>query len=113
MNLKQSIHKFIAAFLLLIFAFGATPKKFLHDAVTHHLHTHQLKTECSHHHVNVGEAGFSCQIDSLVVEMPFIATIQPVVELLSTQYFHYIFPQYNKLISTNVCVAYLRSPPAC
>jgi hypothetical protein len=113
MNVKSTIRQCIAAVLLLIFALGATPKKFIHDVVTNHHHQHNTKASCQHHHINIGTAGFNCQIDSLVVEMPFIAALQPVFNFVTTQYFQYNLPSYNKLISTNVYVAYLRGPPAC
>ena len=112
MTYKTNIRQFIAALLLLVFAFGATPKKFLHDAVTMHQHTY--KDECvSHKHTNIAATGFNCQIDNLVVEMPFVASVAFSIDFLPIS--HSIFQQHfcNNIIATNVCIAYLRGPPAC
>lgn len=111
MNFKNIIRQLIAAFLLLIFAFGATPKKFLHDAVTQH--KHEVVVKCSHHHINISAVSFNCQIDNLVVEMPFVAALQHVFDFVSIQYFQFNQATHNKIISANGCVAYLRGPPAC
>lgn len=111
MNFKSIIRQCIAAFLLLIFAFGATPKKFLHDAVTQH--KHEVVAKCSHHHVSISAVTYNCQIDNLVVEIPFVAALQPVFKFVAIEYFQYTNPSFNKLISASVSTAYLRGPPTC
>ena len=113
MNLKITIRQFIASFLLLVFALGSTPKKFLHDAVTKHNHQHNTKVTCKHHHINIGAAGSNCQTDNLVVEMPFLAALHPVFGFVITFYFEYSQPKDKQLISTNFCLVYLRGPPIC
>ncbi len=109
---KNNIRQFIAALLLLVFAFGATPKKFLHDAITQH--NHSYKEKCvSHHHTNIAATGFNCQFDNLVVEMPFISSVEFSLDFVLVS--HFVFQQYfNKhIVCINECTAYLRGPPAC
>ena len=109
---KPNIRQFVAAILLLVFTLGATPKKFLHDAVAKHQHSY--REQCvSHHHTNLAAAGFNCQIDNLVVEMPFVSSVIFSIGFVAISHFIFQVHFCKNIISTNVCVAYLRGPPAC
>ena len=111
-NYNTNIRQFIAAFLLLVFAFGTTPKKFLHDAITQHKHSY--KEQCvSHHHTNIAATGFNCQIDNLVVEIPFISSVEFSIDFVAIS--HFVFQQHftKHIISANACTTYLRGPPNC
>ena len=67
---QETIRKFLAFVLLLVFTFSATPKKYLHDLVADHtdLPAAQLDQQTK----VIVKAGFNCQCEDLVVSTPFI-----------------------------------------
>jgi hypothetical protein len=74
------IQRFLAAFLLLLFSFCITPKKFLHDLLANHRDgqtAHSLPVE------QISSSGFHCHIDDLVVVAPFLPGIQSLVTGIS------------------------------
>jgi hypothetical protein len=110
---KDNIKQIGAAFLMLLFLLAATPKKFLHDAIAeHHQHTKVEVQHCNHHHINIAAAGFNCQLDNLVVEMPFTIAIEPTFTFKTITYNKYDDILYSNAISSTAFTAFLRGPPA-
>jgi hypothetical protein len=58
-----------AAVLLMIFSFGITPKKFLHDAIA--THRDKIVVATAHNQLHISHTGFACKADNLVAESPF------------------------------------------
>jgi hypothetical protein len=112
-KLQINIRQIGAAFLMLIFLLAATPKKLLHDAITEHQHTKTEVQKCSHHHINITATGFNCQLDNLVVEMPFIIAIEPVFAFNEICYHRYSELPYNNIGFNKTFTAFLRGPPNC
>ena len=113
MNLKNNIKQIVAAVLLLVFMLGATPKIFLHDAVITHTHQQKNVYKCSHHHINISAQGFNCQVDSMVVEMPFIIALEPSFLFIAKPHNSHYERLCNSFISIKSVFAFLRGPPNC
>ncbi|MEP7256795.1 MAG: hypothetical protein ABI687_00350 [Flavitalea sp.] len=64
------IKKLFGSLLLAVFAFGMTPKIFLHDLFAEHT-DFSLSLNKYPHTNQVDKAGFRCNCDHLVVESPF------------------------------------------
>ena len=104
------IRKFLAGFILLVFAFSITPKILLHNVIANHTDTpFSSNTE---KHAQLHKAGFNCTIDNLVVESSFIqATYSTPVEVQ-------IYPSSllacysGGFIRGYECFLHLRGPPA-
>ena len=109
MHLKVTIRQLLAALLMLVFLFGVTPKKFLHDAITKHQHIY--KEDCSHQHINIASTGFNCQIDNLVVELPFEISIVPTFVFVEPCYISYSTTYSHQVGSASFFTALLRGPP--
>ncbi len=111
MKSRFNIHQIFAGLLFLIFAFGITPKKVWHDLIVQHQH-HSLK-KCSHHHLNIKSVGFNCDIDNVVVEMPFISVAIPFFQYSNSVYTNYSSEDIYLLITLKKCNTTLRGPPVC
>jgi hypothetical protein len=112
-NFKINIKQTGAAFLLLVFLLGATPKRFLHDAITQHEHVKVEIKKCSHHHIGITAAGFNCQLDNLVVELPFEILLQPTFLFAEEYNLSYNCTLYNQEVETSILFISLRGPPIC
>jgi hypothetical protein len=66
---KLFIRQILAGFLLLVFSFSITPKKFLHDAFANHKDKAAIVT--SGDTPQLSNTGFICKCDNLVAESPF------------------------------------------
>jgi hypothetical protein len=74
----QNIRQFSAAFFLLLFAFCATPKRFLHDLLANHQDSQFSATHAPKH---ISASGFHCHVDDLVVVEPFLPGIQDPLKI--------------------------------
>jgi len=74
----------LAGFLLVLFAFSITPKKTLHDIITHH--TDQKAVDAYAGTDQLHKAGFNCKCETLVAESPFTSTDNSYEFSCSTQY---------------------------
>jgi len=63
----------LAGFLLVIFAFGITPKRTLHNLVATHKDGSSSAATVNNHDTTLGNATFNCQCDNLISESPFVA----------------------------------------
>ena len=68
----QTIKKFLASFMLVVFAFSITPQKNIHDFVA----KHSDPTSCKVHNnlpiEQVEHASIHCSYDQLVASSPFV-----------------------------------------
>ena len=78
-NLKErnTIQKFLAFFLLIVFAISSTPKIYFHDVIANHKDVvsfcdHPQKSKACLH-----QKGYDCEVNDLVVTTPYL--ILPVV----------------------------------
>jgi hypothetical protein len=103
------IQKVLALAMLLIFAFSITPKKYLHDLVADHTdyYSFHISTEAS-----VGQAGFNCHCDDLVVSTPFIPTAFTTDISLPTLYNEYVVTSFRQFNLSTQYTKDLRGPPA-
>jgi hypothetical protein len=68
------LQKFTQVFLLALIIIASTPKKFLHDIIIEHDHCHATKRTSSLNQEQIEKTAFKCDIDNLVVDVPFIYT---------------------------------------
>ena len=86
MRNSNIIQRLAAVFLLLLFSFCVTPKRFLHDILANHRDSqmaNNLPIE------QISSSGFHCHIDDLVVVAPFLPCIQSVVIGISLPGIHH------------------------
>jgi hypothetical protein len=77
---SNTIQRLIAVFLLLLFSFCVTPKRFLHDILANH---RDSQTANNLPAKQITGSGFHCHIDDLVVVAPFLPGIQSMVTGIS------------------------------
>lgn len=104
------IKKSIAAILLVIFAFSATPKKFLHNAFANHKDSASAKSSDASHN-KISTSTINCQCDDLVVEAPFISD-GTVIEVFAPDYFIIKLSDLNDSFVSSLHFSIgLRGPP--
>jgi hypothetical protein len=79
MTANHKTIRLLAGFFLLLFAFCATPKRFLHDILANH---RDALTVADYPVEQIGASGFHCHIDDLVVVAPFLPEIQSTVSIV-------------------------------
>jgi hypothetical protein len=114
LHLRNSISRFVAGFVLVVFAFGITPKLALHNLVANHKdrttrHVHR-DPGCTHW----AKAGFHCPIDNLVVESPFVPGVANSFVLLKPQPAASFIPAFPEApVPVSGFTFSLRGPPTC
>jgi len=73
LTINNSIRRLFAGFFLLLFAFCATPKRFLHDLLANH---QDGQYSANHSPKHISASGFHCHVDDLVVVEPFLPGVQ-------------------------------------
>jgi len=66
------IRRLQAGFILMLFAFSITPKKFLHDLVANHRDARYVSIKSLDGKDQLGNAGYHCPCDQLVAQTPFV-----------------------------------------
>jgi hypothetical protein len=107
------IHRLLAGWLLLLFAFSITPKKFLHNLVANH----QDATAMNFPRENTGasqlsKAGYHCPCEQLVVQTPFVYQSATINYAIVPVFVVYQDQQFVSTYSTAPDVSFLRGPPA-
>ena len=92
-----------------MFALGISPKTFLHSLIANHNDRTAYKTLNGQY---VETAGFHCDIDHLVVEVPFVSTSNEIVLETLKVYRPFAQRDYQFHPITSVLVYTLRGPPA-
>jgi hypothetical protein len=95
---------------LIVFAFGNTPKRYLHDAVATHSHNEELTSTGAA--ANFHLAGFNCKMDNLVAESPFTENHQELCMPLSTVFWEKPAEIPRYYYSFKYYFFELRGPPA-
>jgi hypothetical protein len=113
-NLESNliIRKLLAGFLLVVFAFGITPKRTLHNLLADHK---DGKTSASARPVGtvLARASFNCQCDNLISESPFVSD-SVAEEITATNLFPvFITGGIQQPVSSSPLSFSLRGPPAC
>lgn len=110
-NLKnrETIRKFFALVLLLIFTFSATPKKYLHDLVADHSDFYGVVSGDDSDIVT--KTGFNCHCEDLVVSIPFIQTTFSTDFSLSYLYEEFAAASYRQFNLITKYTKDLRGPP--
>jgi hypothetical protein len=67
--IKPTIRAFVAAPLMLIFVFSATPKVFLHNLIANH---HDGSYAANGKTPRIAVASFHCDCENLVVQVPYL-----------------------------------------
>jgi hypothetical protein len=108
---KQShIKRFVAGIFLLLFAFSITPRNVLHDLFANHIDKTTLSKKSNSAQVKTFD--YLCKCDNLVVESPFIESVQHFDFSINAP-----FPQHRILtsyffLSTRYFFFEHRGPPA-
>jgi hypothetical protein len=107
---KSIIQQLLAGFMLLVFSFSITPKKFLHNAIADH--KDKVTVAGTGNNSRLSHAGFICKCDNLVAESPFTNehtyfnfTPAPLFSVQKTIALYYFY-------SSAVFFFELRGPPA-
>jgi hypothetical protein len=101
----------LAGFLLVIFAFGITPKRTLHNLVATHKDGSESAAAVNDHDVTLSKATFNCKCDNLISESPFVTQAHSFYISLDIA-----FPAYcSDIITVHYSSAHfsfgLRGPP--
>jgi hypothetical protein len=107
------IQKFIAGFLLVVFAFGISPKLGWHNLVADHKDGKTSTAVIDHHETAVSKAAFNCQCDNLISESPFVAANAVAQGLLVIQHPVFFAELPDAPYSPDLYCFGLRGPPAC
>ena len=113
---KHFIHinrKKLALFFLVLFAFANTPKRVLHNVVTSHIHKHLQEQKCSHTHIELSATGLNCQVDNLVVEMPFVLVFEPTFIFFKNYTSLFLQSLFCSPVILTQKRIQLRGPPVC
>ncbi len=110
MRFKNYISRCIAASLLLVFILAATPKRFLHTIFANHTDEVCIKSSDKNHQ-SFSNQTYHCQIDNLVVELPFFSSTSFLfctsIQHVERFQEHYVF----EIIDNNQLVDSSRGPP--
>jgi len=107
-NLKPVIRSLISGFLLCIFTFSITPKKWLHDIVANHKDSYANSIDGKTIRTT---AGFHCNCDNLVVQSPFISYDGPAEMNAPAFFVLHQTATISNLISSYHFFSELRGPP--
>lgn len=110
---KSLIRSGLAGFFLLLFAFGITPKRTLHNFVAEHSDIPSVTGLPDAGRTQVGTTGIYCQCDNLVSESPFVSVMQLPITLNLSRFISYQSCLVSYPYSSDLFCAYLRGPPAC
>lgn len=111
---KHSLNfrKASAIFLLLIFLFSVTPKRFLHTLFANHIdrsfNTRLYSEKSSEHFSN---SGINCQLDNLVVESSFLFSFSDINIHIYPEFISLTIEKENRLVYSYINHTSLRGPP--
>lgn len=110
MHFKSYIQRFIASCFLLVFILAATPKRFLHSIFADHKDVVSVKVN-NKNHTTFSNQSYHCQIDNLVIELPFFNSIifllPTLIQHIAQFKEHYIYIS----VDNNRIEDSLRGPP--
>jgi hypothetical protein len=103
------IRALLSGFFLILFAFSATPKLFLHGFLANHRDAPLQKTQSGR--PLVGTAGFHCDCDNLVVESPFTGSRESVASPHVPVLVRELICNTSDLLAAASPLRSLRAPP--
>ncbi len=104
---NSTIKSYLAALILVLFAYSITPKIVLHNLVANHID----KSKVLNSHLNeLSASGYNCKCDNLVAESPFIPA-ETFTQQVFTSYFSFISLDKIPISSFAQLFAELRGPP--
>ena len=106
---SQTIRRFIAAALLLLFALNVAPKQLLHDVITGHKHGFAKASE--YQSFQSSKKGIQCHWHNNVVESPFIDVPDFQVQELLPAYSSLVNYYSSNYHSADLFYSSLRGPP--
>lgn len=107
------IHRFLAGWLLLLFAFSITPKKFLHNLVADHRDAAAATARQTDNGASqLGKAGYHCPCEQLVVQTPFVYQPASIDYALAPVFIVYQAQHFVSIHNITPAVSFLRGPPA-
>ncbi len=105
------IRSVLAGFLLVVFAFGITPKRTLHNLVATHKDGSANAAANHSDEEAISKSTFNCQCDNLISESPFVAQSYPVNVSLAIPYASYSCNPVAVYYSSDHFSFGLRGPP--
>jgi hypothetical protein len=113
LSVYTPIRKVVAGLLLVVFAFGITPKRTLHNLVADHRDGKAVAVTHDHSGQELSKAAFNCQCENLISESPFVSesyTVRSVSPVYFTSYTH---GTVEEPYSSELFCFGLRGPPVC
>jgi hypothetical protein len=99
--------------LLVLFAFGISPKITLHNLVANHKDGRTKSVLSDPYSTQLSKASFNCQCDNLVSESPFVEETSAPAALPLLVFDVYKDGFIEEVYSSNCFSFSLRGPPAC
>jgi hypothetical protein len=96
-----------------VFAFGITPKRTLHNLVANHKDGKLNPSSHNGRTSDISRAAFNCQCDTLISESPFVSEPGTLCSLPETVYSFYLDKELGKHHPSELFCFDLRGPPAC
>lgn len=107
---NQTIRAILGSFLLLIFLTGITPKRYWHDLLADH--TDVLASVNQSDQLQINQAGFNCDCNTLVATSPFTETVETRLENPLPVHQQYHLVSVSQLYHSDLTYYSLRGPPA-
>ena len=105
---SQSIKKFSATLLLIVFVLGITPRITLHNWFAHHKDSsYQLP---ANNRQQLSTAGFNCNCENLVAESQFAAFSTTILFDVCIDHYRY-FQRISSVATISLDHQHLRGPP--
>ena len=95
--------------MLCVLVLSVTPKRFLHDIVTHHIHSYSQTGASNGEQLTI--ASYHCNCDDVVVASPFVEACHFILILPSNLFVTPNLVFNSGFISFNSVFASLRGPP--
>jgi len=95
--------------MLVLFALSITPKIAVHALVAHHKDSHLVVSHDKTDQIN--KAGFHCQVDNLVVELPYLSYPISIPLVIPVSFRTYQIRIDHPFYSSNHFIFRLRGPP--
>lgn len=105
---RKKIQKILAAFLLIVFALGVTPKLTMHTLFADH--TDATGKASDNKTPQIYKAGINCQCDDLVAESNFIGASIPSIFILFRCHLFFNHPKVS-FVSVSSLFIDMRGPP--
>ncbi len=112
---STQIRSVIAGILLVLFAFGITPRLALHNLVANHKDGRSKFSSLPDGPFSkqLSKAGFNCQCDNTIIESPFLQEAGTASVVITSAFEAYKNTYTEDVYSSQEYCSSLRGPPAC